>query len=195
MLPVALEAAKSDDLTTKAISKVAQAAQTHMTIEKFDALVIHEGEMGGWLVDLLLRDMPPGVPTVLGTPVQHPYRTRQEAQNTALDLLIGIVKLVQTNTQPPAPPTFEFYDCDFPIRPEAIEMLFASGFAESDYTSAHALERLREIDVQLFPNGFTLDRYDHLSEDARLRLVAVFHMAAARGIFRFPPPEAKPPKS
>lgn len=194
LLPVALEEAKSDTRTAKVMSEVAEALQTHLTIDKFEALVIHEGELGGWLVELLLRDMPPGHPSAIGTPVREPHRTRQEAQDGALELLIYAIKIAQANTKPPADPIFEYYDCAITILTEILDMLFVNGFGESpSYTVEHALERLREIDMELFPQGFSKECADGLPKDAQARWMSVVHLAAATGVFRFPEIEAKPP--
>lgn len=194
LLPDALEAAKRDDGEAIAGTAVAEGMHSHLTLEKLDGVAIYEGEHGGWHADVVFRDMPPGVPGVMGTPVGTPLPTRQAAQDMAPVMLRYVVRLALTKPAAPRDPVFEYHGGTIQIPAHILQSLYAAGFAESGYTAERAVQRVAEIEADLFPDGFSVARYEQLTEDENRRLIAVMTMALATGVFRYPVPQPGPPR-
>ena len=62
------------------LSAVAQVQWRYFHERHLRAVCVYEGPKGGWYADLLLRDVPDGVPNAIGTPVQTPHATRDAAR-------------------------------------------------------------------------------------------------------------------
>jgi hypothetical protein len=193
LLPGALDAVRSGAVDARPVTEIVKVVASHITLDKLDAVVISEGERGGWHVDVMFRNMPPGVSAAIGTPVQAPLPTRQEAQDHAPVLLAYVVKQALADKTPIANPVFEFHGGTVSIPSEVVRMLLDRGFGQSGYTPEKALRRLAEIEAELFPEGVSPQRYEQLSPSQQTRLLSVMTMAAATGIFRYPEPEAAPP--
>jgi hypothetical protein len=190
LLPAAIDAAKSDDLRAEPYSSLAKGMASHVTLDKFYSLAIYEGQLGGWHLDLVLRNMPPGFATVLGSPVATPYHSRQQAFEAAPMFLAMMVKLATQQKAPSTEPVFEFHGLVIKLFPAALEMLRDKGIQETGYDGE---TRLQKISEEMFPNGCTKEAWDILSHDAQAHLMSVIHCAAAIGITRYPSPEPAGP--
>ena len=88
-------------------SMIAKAQQPHVREKNLEALLIWPGERGGWIVDMVLRNVPPGIANTLGTPVQTPWRTEVEAEDHGRRLLEMALLLAHQNEKSPEPKPFE----------------------------------------------------------------------------------------
>lgn len=194
LLPTAIQEAEHDGPNVGLLTTLADGLLSHLTLDMFDALVIHEGERGGWLVDLLLRNVPPGFPKIMGTPVASPLASRQEAQDLAPAILAIFVKLVKMAKKAAAKPVFLFHNHTITLDPEGVKLVVdhldplhddALGVSSM---AVNALDRLAELDAALFPNGFTPERMAKLPRETHYKFLMVIYVASACGIVRYPSP-------
>lgn len=193
LLPAAIEEAKNEGLKVITGTAPASGLAAHLTMANFHSLIVHEGEQGGWVVDLMLKDMPPGVPSVLGTPVATPHKTRDEAVEMAPKLLAYMTKLAMSPKEKPVAPVFEYFDVNVTMVPTILEAMVAAGMTQQ-VESSYCVGRLNEVSKKYFPEGATVEKMDALNHDQRKEVLVVLHMASAMGMFRYPEPEAKPPE-
>lgn len=166
------------------------AQMSHLTEANFDALVIYPAPLGGWHSDLLLRDMPPGLPNSVGTPVAAPLRTREDAEEHSALLLqfaLYIIERNRTEKATPKKPVFLLYDYKIDLQPDVLEKsLAARPELGGGYSSVEAAEsRIAELLAELAPGGFK--GTEGWSPEDLTRLWAVLHMAALSGLFVYPP--------
>jgi hypothetical protein len=136
--------------------------------------------------------MPPGFPTAMGSPVQEPFLRRQDAQDSALRLLTGIVRLIKQNQgQEKAPPKFEFHDLIVTLQLDVLELLVGHGIKLS-FPAETAIANLQALDRD-YGIIDTEQAFRALPESVQQRYMARIYMAAALGIFRYPLIEAKQP--
>ena len=195
LLPEAIEKAKSDSMEAEQRSEIAIRMAQVLTLDNLDALVIHEGALGGWHIDLVFKNMPTGYPTVMGSPVAMPYRTLQEALDTAPDLLACFVKIALSKKDKVSDPVFEFHGASFTISPRALEVLIGQGLLASGYDADKAIDRLHQLETTLLPGGFSDASWKKLTKDEKMLFIANFHMASATGLFRYPVREAASPSA
>jgi hypothetical protein len=193
LLPMARERHSKGPVTTRgfeAVSAPAKAVAPWFRIDNIEAILIFEAPLGGWIADFLLKETPPGVPNVMGTPVGTPHATRQQAQDYAVSTMAA---LMATKPYAEAPPGFSFHGwgvkLDAYLLGKVVEH-FPRGAYEG-YSSVEAgFKRLHEMEEQLFPGGdVTAEKIDALDRDERAVFLSVLHIAALTGIFRYPAPE------
>jgi hypothetical protein len=154
---------------------------------------VYQTPLGGWIADVLLNHVPPGVSNIMGTPTRYPLKTREEAVAQGTDVMAFIIA---SNTIPSknttemadAGPVFFYFDAIFPLVPDLLVILQNHGASYSSLEHAHA--RLKAITVELF--GRQKPSYKLVvarSEDDQKRLASVFHIAALTGVMRYPPIE------
>lgn len=195
LLPAAKAAVANDEGEVRATSAIATAMRGNVTEANFDAVVVVPAPLGGWHCDLMFKDVPPGVPNAIGSPVETPFRTRAEAEAHAKILLVTMLKLLQLPKGDPTP-VFQLYGCAFKMLPEAVESVRrVLGDDELAYGSREvAIERIRDILTELCPTGFNVDDFNkRWPPIARAKLLTVLHMSVLSGVFRYPPRMDKPP--
>lgn len=180
LLPQAKEQATSTSTSAEVVSEVAKALVSHLTIDKLDAVVISEATLGGWHADLVFRDLPIGVASVIGSPVQTPLSSWSEANDLAVRLLAYVIQAIDHSDHSEQPPVFEFYNLIFPLNPEILQELVARGIREF-LSGAQVIAKLREFD-----SVRTEKLFERESETRQQLLWARVHMAASFGLFRYP---------
>lgn len=191
LLPAArakLRKARVDD----AYSPLAEAQFSHLTDERqLHALLIYEAPLGGWHADLLFDGMPDGYPNTLGTAKQAPARTRREAEDQAQALLVLALDVIAKNqAQAPQPqaPVFMLHGWGVPLSQSMFQVLAQVSDGQARYDSREeAVQRIEEVLAELLPDGFDDDGFKALDFEARTKLLSVLHLAAATGVFRYPP--------
>lgn len=184
LLPRAKERLKDAEHSWQPMSALGRAQAPYLKIENVEAVMIYQAPKGGWHGDVVLKEVPDGVPNVLGTPVEHPCPTREMAVDMAIGLL---VQIMATKELPPpvALPAFLFHGCEIHLVSDILEQI--PGYESVE----HALKRLGEIEHELFPSGIP-EEFTLKGEEAA-SLMAVVHMAAKNGVYRYPPKEDREP--
>lgn len=194
LLPAAREqAAKSSEYSIEPASDVGENSIPHYKIDRCIGVHIYTGDKGGWFADLQFEGLPAGIPPVLGTPVECPHQTREEALAKAAQMLTMVIA-----NDRPAPPAaeakaaFPFDDLVVHVPSPFIERLRKD--VPYEPTREEALESLTAFrDEVCGSKNLTQELADGLSEAAKVRLLAVCTMAILAGIVRFPEFEEKPP--
>lgn len=77
-------------------SLLGQSLTAHLKRANLEALVIHHRPKG-WTADVLLKDLPVGLPNTLGTPESMPMKTREEAVQAGAALVKVIALQIKEN--------------------------------------------------------------------------------------------------
>ena len=178
---------------------VAKGTMQHVREENFDALVVYEGPKGGWHADLLLKKVPPGFPSAMGTPTNDPKPTREAAVEAGKHLLVMMLlvaeenKAVKTKTEDPV---FEFFDVQFTLLGKHMRTMQASDpvYFASTAGRQRAMRRLHEVTEELNAKSLTPEIFKAWNNETRSKLMAVITMAAMFGCFRYPEWPDLPPK-
>ncbi|MCL7466373.1 hypothetical protein [Phaeovulum sp. NW3] len=64
----------------------------HLRVTNLEALVVYQDRAGGWIADIGLKKVPPGVADVIGTPGAAPLPNRAAAWAQACGLLAAITE-------------------------------------------------------------------------------------------------------
>ena len=148
----AMALAKNQDVTLKSKTVVAQSLMEIVREKNLDALIVYEGEPGEWFGDLVLKGLPPGVPTILGTPTSMPRSSFEDAEGDAYQVLVAILASIQeqktTKRDRPVDNmrVFQLYNMDFKIDPASVDK--ARGFAAEMAASGLLPKDLDEGDVK-----------------------------------------------
>ena len=185
------EVEDSDDMV-EPLSGLAKATFNAMTMDNLDAILIYQAPKGGWHCDLVLKDMPPGVPNSFGTRVETPCKTREEAEEVGRGLLAATIIHIKARQKPEKPtPVFLLHGAEFKLLPEIFEItrqmmpdMLSDGGPYK--TAIGAIHRIESVLEQLFPNGFDPDAFNNMDRDRQIVLLSVLHGATLAGVFRYP---------
>lgn len=196
LLPEAIRRAPEMDLVESQASPLGANTFKHIHIDRVAGVHVYQGDRGGWYFDLSFKDLPPGVPNVLGQPVAYPLETKEEAINGAISMLAMLVK-TRDKILPrhdDAEAVFPFDDVVISLPSDLIRTLAAAPFPPPEYEYVRG--RLDEIRRQFAEDGtMTGEVMDKLTEDQRMEVFTVVAMAICRGIARWPQSEEGVPKS
>lgn len=200
-LPTARASIEKDPPRAEFLSGVAKAQAPHVVDDNLDAVLIYPAPKGGWHADVVLKDVPPGVPNTLGTPMQHPVATREEAERRARGLLEMCLAQAKKNaeklTPPPWPnPAFELFGWSFPIPARMIDLCLTEmpELAVPYRTRERAIQRVEAILAELAPEGFDGDLVGQWPIEKRARLLSVLTGCVLTGLYRYPPNLDEAPK-
>jgi uncharacterized protein with GYD domain len=129
LLPWARAEARKDEAKFEATSALGKATVPYVTLANLDALLITEAPLGGWHADVVFKFTPPGVPNTMGTPVERPLRTRQEAEEVGKRLLVSMCVMAASNevAKAPAPdPAFLLNGYAFKLVPAVFKLALAT---------------------------------------------------------------------
>lgn len=174
------------------MSSLMKATLPFITEENLDALLVYEAPVtGGWLADLVFKNVPPGVCNIFGTPTGYPHLTRE----AAIEYGVTLISLALTmSSQKPTvsedtKPAFLYFGTVFSLDTAMLGFLIAQG---AKYDSIkHAHDRINEVTQSLFRDRRrpTFERIQSLLKDDVARLMSVLYMAAMTGVLRYPPIE------
>ncbi len=191
MLPWARAQARKDTGRLFAGNAIGRGTFGNIKAENLDAFMVYRAPLGGWHGDILLRDMPPGCPNVVGTPVGQPSATEAEAEAHAKYILVGLLKHIATLDPGAgqAPPGFLFFGFDVVLNPRLFTRALAAMPQFEDGYGSHeaAIERLDEIVSRIWPGGYHGEDPNELPRDQGVKLLTVIHIAALSGLFAYPP--------
>jgi hypothetical protein len=130
VLPEALKAAEG--AKGVAMSPLGNAFFDHATLERMRGVHVYRGERGGWFADLTFRDMPPGITSVIGTPVSMPCHSRGEALAQVIHMVAMVVATEKARDSgmrpgPSADPVFLMGGLEITIKAAALAEISAIG--------------------------------------------------------------------
>jgi hypothetical protein len=168
---------------TAADSPIAKASAQYQTLKNAEAVFITEGELGGWIADIMFKSVPAGVYDMVGTPVASPHRTRAEAEQKAIIMLAGLIAKERSGmVDEAAPPVVLYRGHELALDPELLVRV-------KDIPRVRrtlAVKLLDEMEDRIFPDGFDQQLLETLPLDETLVLVTTLHFAALAGILRYP---------
>lgn len=168
----------------------------YLHVDRLTGVHIYQGDKGGWFFDLTFKDLPDGVPNIIGTPNMYPHETRKEAEEAAVAMLAN---LVANAHKPPessddAVAVFPFDDVEFKIPAKLLAALREIPGGPPDVDSV--LRRLEEVrETCAGGRHLTAEVMEELTKDQQEQIYIVAAMAVLRGIVRFPAYEEAPPVS
>jgi hypothetical protein len=181
LLPSArAEAAKTDEGRVE-VGVLGSAQLAYLKEENFVSIEIYPAPLGGWHCDVLLANVPVGVPNVMGTPVQSPLATRDAAEAHSRTLLVTVLKLMQLPKPEKAEPYFLLYGVGLPLSQKAVEMCSQISHDAVELVIREALAEVCPEDAEHWDA-----HWEHWSAAGRLELLRAVHMAAASGVFTYP---------
>ncbi len=194
MLPAA-RAKAAEGGKIKNESELLRAQLPFIREENFLAVVVYPAPKGGWHADLVLKNVPPGYPDRVGTPVQAPCRSKIEAHEFAQGLLASALILAARNADgggdgAPSKLVFLLDEWAIDLEPQVFERLSALrhlGGLEGYGAKQAAHERVASMVAQYFPEGVSRRALEDLPHDDYARVAAVLHMAALNGVYAYPP--------
>lgn len=164
--------------------------------ENLDALIVHRG-VKGWYADVLLKDMPAGLPVVFGTPskMPHPSRALAEADGkmmlvTAFRAILEREKIVRDKAPEDIRP-FELYGVTYRIPGEVVDNIqpmvdtMPEEFVGTPESVTHRL--LSRVAPFVNDEGeMDLKGVDSLSDQEKMAMLANMATLLCMGIFRVP---------
>lgn len=196
LMPEAERRAPEMNMVEASSSSLGANTFKHIHIDRVTGVHVYQGERGGWYFDLTFKDLPPGVPNVLGQPVAYPLETREEAINGAVSMLAMLIS-TRDKTLPgheDAEAVFPFDDVVITLPSVLIRALESAPVPVPDF--GYVCDRLDETRRQFAGDGtMTEDVMGRLTDDQRMQVFTVVAMAICRGIARWPQFEEGVPKS
>ena len=206
MLPKAREAAKEDNWEqTREASHIFKGMIAHLKEENLDGVHIYPAPKGGWHADITLKNMPVGVPAVIGTPVAMPCNSRQEAVDHASSNLQMLLRLIDDRSVLGEIDTenvpFHFDQVGLLVPRGLLEQLH-SHFLEATKTAQekndleqYTFRRLAEVSKKYGGDeGLRSELFESLSMRDRMEVLTVAAMALMFNIPRWPSNEDGPPR-
>lgn len=185
-----LEQAKEDAkdvLKAEFGTPLGRTQSSYLSYDKLDQVRIYPAPKGGWHADVILKDLPPGIPNAMGTPVETPCKTREDAEKVGRGILAGVVAQIEKNgKQAPLPPVFLLHGYSFPLVPKVFEAAAQLDFMGGYGSDLRAVARLEEVIDALFPDGFDVNQFNNFDNDRKATLLAVLHQCVLSGLFRYP---------
>ena len=188
------------------LSMLGMSVLAHLREDNIDTLVVHEAAPGAWHADIILKDVPTGVPDTLGTPVADPLPSKEEAEEAARNLLTGLMAEIYTakhasrDTVQKDVRVFRIFEVEFFIPGDAIDSMLEGRkeiFAGFPGTPADfALHLLAEVCEQIVKDGnITQKDWEAADPGLRDRGVVAMLLLLSEDIFQFPPRPVPPPQA
>ena len=158
-----------------------------MRIDNLSELHIYCEAMDRWHADFVLRTVPPGLPNVIGSPVKHPCRSREEAWRFARSLVLGL-----RDTTPAEAPA---EDGDIPFDFDEVTLNVPRAFYQAVSNAGPPAEVLTDDYLQditgrvrLAAGGtLTVERFDALDAKGKSLVMTAAVFAILKGAVRWPP--------
>jgi hypothetical protein len=163
-------------------SPLAKAQAAHIREDNLDAVIVYPAPLGGWHVDVLLRYAPPGVPNSFGSPVGNPYRTRAEAEQAAVDLLVVVLTIAKEQAQPTTP-VFLLFGGPFKLIPDLLCHPLAHGWGSKEAAIIGLTATMERLFGAAEP---TTEQFKDMTGDQMVAMSYAIHRAALDGVFAYP---------
>lgn len=138
-------------VTVEALSNTYAAAEAYWQLSKAAGVHVYR-EGAGWHADLVFKDLPKGVPHIVGTPA--PVPTRAEA----IESVVGMMSICAQRDRipPPDPATglrwFRFDELEVPVDPGMLRD-YAARVPEVDFTKDDILRELAGLRAEIAGDG------------------------------------------
>ena len=192
VLPWAREKLDEEEATFyESHSALGEAALAHVTEDSLDGLHIYPGPKGGWHADVNFRGVPPGFPNSIGSPVQHPFATREEAMERGRYFVVMLLYIARQNANRPPPksePVFLLHGFGFKLKSKVPEMV-ASLMPElrDGYGSPlQAAGRIESFLDENCPDGFDAMTFPDWPQTKQVQLIMLLQGAVMSGLYRYP---------
>jgi hypothetical protein len=199
LLPRAREfaAEHGGDLRAESHSVAGRGVMEHIKVENMVEVHVYRGPVGGWHADIVLENLPVGVPNVIGTPSAMPCATRAEAEEAAVAMIGGFVSEVAVeHTGPKVPEGMVAFGYDEVIVHLPRELIETIHGTLGTPPPGYAARRLDELRGELPGKGpMTRERIATFSLEQVARLQSIVALAIISRIPRWPEPEHMPPPS
>lgn len=175
-------------------SAISKAQAPHVTESNLEAVVIYPAPQGGWHADVLLKQTPPGISNVQGSPSASPYKSKIEAVQFARRLLAFMVLQAMRNAEQPReekPPAFVLNGYAVDLMPGLVGIV--SLLKPKQYTAERAVAHIAEVLAAHDLDPFEPAKFDKLPHDARAAVMSALHIATTVGVYRYPPPRDATP--
>lgn len=192
---------KTDKLNLKRPSGLFKSLLPHLTDRSPRALHIYPAELGGWHSDVELRGMPPGVSNVVGSPVQEPLETREQALLHGRETIRMLLELAANKDEvlkrfeaDSTATIFSYHGYSFALPLAFLEKIASLGhMPPSDYV----IGRLRDMDkLYLNEKGeFDTACFGRASQSEKNQFLTVLCLSALTSRLRWPENIAAPPAS
>ncbi|WP_089175559.1 hypothetical protein [Bosea sp. AS-1] len=153
-------------------------------LSKVEGVHVYQAD-DGWHADVVFSNLPPGVPTIIGSPGS--YQTRSAALNGAIRQL----SILAVNDKLPPPRTregfrwFKFDNVEVPVNAELIET-FPERLAAEGYTDFKAKGRLAWLRNQFADdNPMTAKIFQSLDQDDQNSIRIACAIALALNVHQF----------
>ena len=175
-------------------SPIGRMAMKHYSRANLMGLHIYHRLPWGWYADVLLKDVPAGVPDAIGVPIRSPLASEEEAHKAGVSLVAFVIAVERWRAEGALGDTlddelrFDFYGIYLGLIPEAIQIaaLIADRMGYERSTD-DCYKRLDEMKTTLFGTGGIAPKaFDALPETDRLRLLVVIAYSISKGILRCP---------
>ena len=180
VLPEAYAQALEGGFTAEARIPAAAALLPHITENNLRSLMVYRVEKG-WVADLVLVDLPGGLPNRVGIPEREALPTEEEAVAEGFDMLVGLLTVSEF-------PIFELCGYSVPLARANLDSIRKSKPARNiGYRSLDdARARICSVLQDYLPGGFTLGGFFALPEEESRHITAVLHLAALSGVVFYP---------
>lgn len=165
----------------EAVSNTAAWSEAYWQLKNASGVHVYHQD-GGWHADMVFKDLPEGIPTVIGTPA--PLPTRAEA----IESVVGMMAICaqRDNVPPPAHEAtmrwFRFDEHEVPVHPKLL-----ADYVEQQKTlqadPADIIADLEELRAEIAGDGpVTSQAWDATDFDTRYDAVKLCYIAMALGV-------------
>lgn len=201
LMPAALERARllaSQGATVGAGSTLGKAASPWFVLSNVAGVRIVQGRIGGWLADILLAEVPAGLPDAFGTPVASPLPDRDSALEAAVTMLAmaALAEPADTRQAPLPDPVLVLHGVFVTVPRVLLDACDAerSGGAGEAPNRPRARAELDRFVSDICPAGpLTAKHLEELGEAGRARLYDAACAALSAGILIHPAPDPGSP--
>ena len=159
--------------------------------DKLDGIHIYPAPLGGWHTDLSFKDMPTGTPPVVGTPKAHPCKSREEAVDTAVQMLAAIIGDIRNKDDQDAngerTAAFEIDSVTLYVPVDMLDEIRSAagptGLPADDYVRSRLDETRKKFGGK---RGIDADVMESLTHEQKMELHVVAAMALLAGFIRWP---------
>ena len=166
--------------------------------ENIHAVIIYR-RPAGWYADIVLDNVPVGVPNVIGTPTATPLGSREEAESSAwLQFSSLMIQAHENEGKAPVEDLrhFDLHGYVFTFPGALVDMTAQAGMLlpdEARGTLEDARERLAaHLHAIMGEDGFAVEKWETAPDAQKQMVVASMIIQLAMGAHRFPAIESSP---
>lgn len=164
---------------------VAEAMAPHLKRANVKGAKVYRGAKGGWIGDVVFKNMPPGFADTLGTSVAHPHQTEKEAYRAVVNILAGVI-CAERQEKPAGydgTAVFPFHDLLIHLVPSVFEELEQKCVP----TDGGDFRRTRLAEAEeLLDGDFSPEKFASLDRELQDRFMVAIYCARREGIMRWP---------